>query len=81
MLVLEKWEKLLNRKEFKVTSSTKVCSNHFQAGYRSKECPNPKLYLKGYSANKRKKTRQSPRKRDILNPKPKRRPQSDYIAS
>ena len=43
-----KWERLLNRRDFKVTLSTKVCSNHFAGGYRSKECPNPTLHLKGY---------------------------------
>ena len=55
-----KWRKLLNRKHFKVT------------GYRSEECPNPTLYLKGYCPDKQKKTRPSPKKRESLAPKPKR---------
>ncbi|CAB3995534.1 Hypothetical predicted protein [Paramuricea clavata] len=72
-----KWRKLLNRKPFKVTSNTKVCSNHFQAGYRSEECPNPTLYLKGYCPDKQKKTRPSPKKRESLAPKPKRQRRSN----
>ena len=44
--VASKWEKLINRRDFKVKLSTKVCSNHFKAGYRSKECPNPTLFFK-----------------------------------
>ena len=27
-----KWDKLINRKDFKTTKNTKVCSNHFVAG-------------------------------------------------
>ena len=43
------WEKLINRKDFKMTMSTKVCSNHFSLGYRCKEsCRSPTLYMKGY---------------------------------
>ena len=43
------WEKMLNRGgKFKVTKGTKVCSNHFAAGYCSDVCPIPTLYLKGY---------------------------------
>ena len=44
--------------------STKVCSNHFQAGYHWNECPNPTLYLKGYSAE------------EVLTPKPKKQRRS-----
>ena len=57
-----KWEKLLNRRDVKVTLSTKVCSNHFIAGYRSKECPNRTIYVKGYDIEK-KKTEAFPKKR------------------
>ena len=40
---------MINRKDFKVTMSTKVCSNHFSLGYRCKEsCRTPTLYMKGY---------------------------------
>ena len=45
-----KWKKLMNRHDFKVKLSTKVCSNHLKTGYRSKDCPNPKLYMKGYDS-------------------------------
>ncbi len=78
-----KWRKLLNRKHFKVSSNTKVCSNHFQAGYRSEECPNPTLYLKGYCPDKQKKTRRrpSPKKRESLAPKPKRQRRSNICLS
>ena len=76
-----KWRKLLNRKHFKVTSNTKVCSNHFQAGYRSEECSNPKLYLKGYCPDKQKKTRPSLKKRESLAPKPKRQRRSSICLS
>ena len=34
------WARAINRDQFKVTMSTKVCSNHFiQAGYRTSRCP------------------------------------------
>ena len=49
-----------------ITLSTKVCSNDFKAGYRSKECPNPTLYLKGYSTDEYVKRRPSPKKREVL---------------
>ncbi len=79
-----KWRKLLNRKHFKVTSNTKVCSNHFQAGYRSEECPNPTLYLKGYCPDKQKKTRRRPSpkvSRESLASKPKRQRRSNICLS
>ena len=46
---MRKWEKVLNRGgNFKMSMSTKVCSNHFAAGYWSSECRIPKICLKGY---------------------------------
>ncbi|XP_065681498.1 uncharacterized protein LOC101235272 [Hydra vulgaris] len=43
------WEKMLNRQGgFKMTMCTKVCSNHFAAGYCSDVCSIPTLFLKGY---------------------------------
>ena len=39
-----------------------MCLNHFKTGYRSKECPNPTLFLKGYSENNVKR-RASPKER------------------
>ena len=46
---MKKWEKVLNRGgNFKMSMSTKVCSNHFAAGYCSSECRIPTLFLKGY---------------------------------
>ena len=59
---MRKWEKVLNRGgNFKMSMSTKVCSNHFAAGYCSIECRIPTLFLKGYVLCSSK--RQSPRKR------------------
>ncbi|XP_046844577.1 uncharacterized protein LOC124438460 [Xenia sp. Carnegie-2017] len=67
------WQKLINRKNFKVTTNTKVCSNHFLAGYRSEGCPNPTLYLKGYQSKETSK-RLPPKDRSKSNiPKRKRR--------
>ena len=46
---MKKWEKLLNRGgKFKMTMSTKVCSNYFAAGYCYNLCRIPTLFLKGY---------------------------------
>ena len=42
---------LVNRKGFKVTKFTKVCSNHFSAAKPTKQDPLPSLYLKGYLPN------------------------------
>ena len=43
------WENQINRKNFKVTKWTVVCSNHFAAGYYSSTgCNVPTLYMKGY---------------------------------
>ena len=38
----------INRDKFKVTMSTKVCSNHFAQGYRNPQCRTPTLYMIGY---------------------------------
>ena len=72
-----KWEKLINRRDFKVKLSTKVCSNHFKAGYRSKDCPNPTLYLKGYDSPIKCKRRACPRERVPSSPKPAKRRKVD----
>ena len=32
------WARAINRDQFKVTTSTKVCSNHFVQGYRTSQC-------------------------------------------
>ena len=45
----------INRDHFKVTMSTKVCSNHFTQGYRTSECPTPTLYMKGYDCENKSK--------------------------
>ncbi|XP_028404033.1 uncharacterized protein LOC114526650 [Dendronephthya gigantea] len=66
-----KWQNLINRKDFKVTGNTKVCSNHFVAGYRCKECPNPTLYMKGYKVKKDKK-RLPPKQRRDMPPHPRK---------
>ena len=45
------WEKALNCEgTFKMSMNTKVCSNHFAAGYCSDTCIVSMLYLKGYVA-------------------------------
>ena len=56
------WEEKLQRgtkqgknsttiKKFSVSLSTKVCSNHFAAGYCSDHCRIPTLYLRGYNTD------------------------------
>ena len=45
------WARAINRDQFKVTTSTKVCSNHFVQGYRTSQCPTPTLYMKGYDCD------------------------------
>ena len=46
---MSKWEKVLFRgANFKMTVSTKGCSNHFPIGYCSCECKIPTLFLKVY---------------------------------
>ena len=70
---VSKWERLINLRDFKVKLSTKVCSNHFQTGYRTKNCPNPSLYLKGYDCPAKSKRRAYPKERLPLSPKAKRR--------
>lgn len=53
------WEKQINRKDFKMTNSTVVCSNHFAAGYYN-ACNIPTLYLKGYTENSKKRKEPKP---------------------
>ncbi|XP_057299016.1 uncharacterized protein LOC130629707 [Hydractinia symbiolongicarpus] len=66
------WEKALNRGgKFKISMSTKVCSNHFAAGYCSDICRIPMLYMKGYQSNPTK--RSLPTERSSLLPPPKAR--------
>ena len=44
---MQTWKKNLNRGgNFKVSMSSKVCSNNFAAGYCSDVCPIPTLFLK-----------------------------------
>ncbi|XP_068755934.1 uncharacterized protein [Montipora capricornis] len=45
------WARAINRDQFKVTTSTKVCSKHFVQGYRTSQCPTPTLYMKGYDCD------------------------------
>ena len=47
------WARAINRAQFKVTTSTKVCANHFVQGYRTPQCPTPNLYMKGYDCDSR----------------------------
>ena len=46
------WERLINRKNFKVTANTRVCSNHFVHGRPLGEHPHPELWLRGYETDK-----------------------------
>ena len=41
------WERLIGRKNFKVTKNTKVCSNHFVFGKPLGEHLHPELWLRG----------------------------------
>ena len=68
-----KWKKLINRRDFKVKLSTKVCSNHVKTGYRSKDCPNPTFYSKGYDCSTKSKRRAYPKVRLPIPLKAKRR--------
>ena len=62
------WERNINRMNFKVKYSTRVCSNHFVAGYKSDLCWKPTLHMKGYPDNNNiKKTRHSPKRRTTTN--------------
>ena len=46
---MKKWEEVLNRGgENKTSIFTKICSNHFVAGYCSGKCRIATLSLKGY---------------------------------
>ena len=56
-----KWSQLINRKDFKITKDTKVCSNHFKAEKPTKEDPIPSLYLKEYSLSQNDNKRKPPR--------------------
>ena len=42
------WSSYINREKFKVTMSTRICSNHFKQGYRNSQCRSPTLYMNGY---------------------------------
>ena len=53
------------RGDFKVSMSTKVCSNPFAAGYRSDQCTTPTLYLKGYTHLQEIKKKKSLNKRKL----------------
>ena len=61
-----KWQKLLNRGgHFIVSMSTKVCSNHFAASYRSDQRTTPTLYLRRYTHLQEIKKRKLPSKRKL----------------
>ena len=65
------WARAINRDQFKVTKSTKVCSNHFVQGYQTPECPTPTLYMRGYDSSKTK--RPAPKVRPTENKEKKSR--------
>ena len=46
------WERLIGRKNFKVTKNNKVCSNHFVFGKPLGEHLHPELWLRGYDSDK-----------------------------
>ena len=65
-------QKAINRGgDFKVrVKRTKVCSNHFSAGYYNPDCPVPTLFMRGYDVPCR--TRKAPTQRQDI-PCPKKR--------
>ena len=66
--------KMLNRgKSFKMSISTKVCSNHFAAGYCSDVCTIPTLFLKGYEDEPTMKRKVTIDRTDIVSPLRKKR--------
>ena len=67
----------LYRKDFKFTKNTRVCSNHFSAGYYSDHCNIPTLHMKGYdtepfTASDNSQKRKEPVDRTLISPPPKR---------
>ena len=68
------WEKMLNRHgSFKMTMSTKICSNHFAAGYCSDVSPIPTLYLKGYGVKESSKRKDPNDRSNFLKHVPKKK--------
>ena len=68
------WEKMLNKRgNFKMLMSTKVCSNHFAAGYCSDVCPIPTFFLKGYKDEPTMKRKVPVDRTNILSPPRKKR--------
>ncbi|XP_789683.1 uncharacterized protein LOC584740 [Strongylocentrotus purpuratus] len=70
------WTRLLNRDMFQVTSSTRICSNHFQHGQPYPDNKHPSLHLKGYEAQPKTPSRAPPKLRDDkenVPPQPSRR--------
>ena len=67
------WVKQLHRIDFKVTKSTKVCSNHFAAGYRCDTCWKPTLYMKGFPESNNNKKRPPPKTRTNIEKNGKRK--------
>lgn len=70
-----KWSKLINRKNFKVSSESKVCSNHFEDGKPTKENPLPSLYLKGYPDDIKQRKRPTDRSSECPTTRKKKRPE------
>ena len=58
------WEKQINRKDFKMSNSTVVCSNHFTAGYYSDVCNIQTLFMKGYAETDETMKRKEPTERE-----------------
>ena len=71
------WARAINRDQFKVTKSTKVCSNHFVQGYQTPECPTPTLYMRGYDSSKTKRPAPKVRPTENKEKKSRKRKQSD----
>ena len=60
------WTKLIARKHFFVTKSTKVCSNHFEGGQPFSCSPHPSLFMHGYDNHKSTQKRKEPADRQPL---------------
>ena len=73
------WARAINHDQFKVTTSTKVCSNHFVQGYRTPQCPTPTLYMKGYDCD-RKPQRPAPKVRSTEKKERKSKGKQSYRA-
>ena len=72
------WEKQINRKDFKVSKWTVVCSNHFAAGYYSDVCNIPTLCMKGYDVQQSTKRKEPADRSLAVNQQPPKRSRNTF---